>query len=87
MWGNGRGKRGGFEADERGRGLRVEKTGGYERVSSPFIGEDQVPLRAVSPAPPGGHARSASADGRYTAGYGGGDLGHGQAYEPFRHRE
>lgn len=56
----------------RGRGLRVEKTGGnYERVGSPFLagGEygDRVPLRSFPQS--GGHQRAHSAS----------------AYEPFRH--
>ncbi|KAK4547170.1 hypothetical protein LTR36_001391 [Oleoguttula mirabilis] len=37
----------GYGDFERGRGLQVQKTGGYERVGSPYMGagEDQVPLQ------------------------------------------
>ncbi|KAK5171735.1 uncharacterized protein LTR77_003371 [Saxophila tyrrhenica] len=56
--------------DYRGRGLKVEKTGGYERVNSPFLGHaeqghgDRVPLQQYPQQQTG-----------YTQG----------AYEPFRH--
>jgi len=32
----------------RGRGMRVEKTGGYERVASPYVGGRDVPLQDYS---------------------------------------
>jgi len=43
----------------RGRGLRVEKTGGYERVASPFIGGEDVPMHDYA-RQQHGHARGAS---------------------------
>ncbi|KAF2721771.1 hypothetical protein K431DRAFT_246170 [Polychaeton citri CBS 116435] len=54
-----------------GRGLRVEKTGGYQRVSSPFLGgdDDRVPLTDY-PQKQSGHYPHQP---------------HGGAYEPFRH--
>jgi len=64
----------------RGRGLRVEKTGGgYERVGSPFVGGgghdaerygDQVPLQSY-PQQQAGHSRGQSTGG----------------FEPFRHQQ
>ena len=63
---------GNYDAN-RGRGMRVEKTGGgYERVASPFLGHarngegDRVPLTEYPQQT--GHTRGGSA-----------------AYEPFRH--
>ncbi|OQO12667.1 hypothetical protein B0A48_02130 [Cryoendolithus antarcticus] len=66
----------GFNGGGRGRGLTVEKTGGgYERVSSPFLGGDghgdRVPLQQYPATPGQGH----------------GGYGHqqqGGAFEPFR---
>ena len=50
----------GYGFPGRGRSLRVEKTGGgYERVGSPFVGGDQVPLQQY-PGPAGGHGHHAA---------------------------
>lgn len=59
----------GYGDPSRGRGLRVEKTGGYERVASPYLGahDDQVPLQQYPQQP--GHARGQGSTG---------------AFEPFR---
>ncbi|KAK5126744.1 hypothetical protein LTR85_009678 [Meristemomyces frigidus] len=59
----------GYGDFERGRGLQVQKTGGYERVGSPYLGagEDQVPLQQYPQQT--GHVGGPSAG----------------AYEPYRH--
>lgn len=62
----------GYNDYGRGRGLKVEKTGGYERVGSPFIGghdADTVPLTNY-PQQPTGYGRGMHPGGQY---------------EPFRH--
>jgi len=44
----------------RSRGLQVQKTGGYERVGSPYVGhDDRVPLQDY-PQQPSGHYRQQS---------------------------
>jgi hypothetical protein len=59
-----------------GRGLKVEKTGGYERVASPYLGHaedehgDRVPLQQYQ----GGHHHNRNLSTQSTG-----------AYEPFRH--
>lgn len=63
----------GYDLDSRGRGPKVEKTGGgYERVASPYLGahhdhDDQVPLHDYAqPSPFSNHQQ-------------------GAGYEPYRH--
>lgn len=61
----------GYGDNGRGRGLKVEKTGGgYERVASPYIGghhDDQVPLHDYGAQPAGFNPHQ------------------GAGYEPYRH--
>lgn len=63
------------------RGTRAEKTGGYERVESPYVGgqeSDNVPLTQVAAPPYGHHAGEANA-------YYQPQQHHTGGFEPYRH--